>query len=297
MGFPGKPNGPRDSSSLNADFTGKAPRNCLAGLIPSLNTRRAMHSLLQSGPGCLLRAPGPSDQAAGPVADEGVQARLVADRRLLAVPGEDEEVPRQGQEAGLDRPDEVVPRPTWEVRPPDGTPEERVSREEDGLVAFEAETDAARRVTWGVDDLQGTTPARDPVPVSERAGHGPGGLDGDPEHPPPPREVAVQRKVPLVHQDRRSRLLRQPGRGEAVVEVCVRVDESDGAEPEPRESFEDPVRLAAGIEDDRRAGDRVRHDGAVAAERGDRKGLHEDEAHRTRVCHTHSGGPAYTPAR
>ena len=81
-----------------------------------------------------------------------------------------------------------------------------------------------------------------------------------------------------------------------MVEVGVSVDESDGLEAEPGEGREHAVRLAPRVEDDGEARVRVGHDRAVAAERGDGKGLHQDQAHAAGVCHTGPAAPAYTRA-
>src|SRR5664280_84864 len=114
------------------------------------------------------------------MSDERIPPALLGDRRLRAV--------------------------SPEVRAADGTPEERVTREEEvPLLAFHPERKAPRCVAWSVEYVERAGAAGDAIAMDEEPVDDAWLVQRDPERLPLFAEVLVERAVALVHENRRAR--------------------------------------------------------------------------------------------
>lgn len=199
----------------------------------------------------------------------------------------DGELGRERKELFPDRGEDRLGVASPEVRPADRAPEECVAgKEQDGrdltprgdgrdLTPCRGQTpekEARRtgRVSRRVDRLEMEPPNRDRLAVFEAGVGRDRRLRGETEIRSLVGQRVVERPVAVVDPDRGAGRALQPRRATDVVEVPVRVKESDRLALRRREREEDPVRLVARVDDDRLARVQIGDDRAVALERPDR---------------------------
>ena len=201
----------------------------------------------------------------------GFVARSCAERRQAHVPREDLGLRREGVEQLLDRGGERRPVAARQVGAPDRALEEHVAGEQARLVGDRV-GDVAGAVAGDEVHVDVEAGEREPlaaldglvgVVALERAEPGPGDVAHD---------VGEHRNLDLGAVDGRARRLGHRSHGADVVEVGVREQDRLDGEPQLLDRGEDPLRLVAGIDDQRPVG-------AVAAEHEAVLGHHADGEH------------------